>query len=319
MDAMQRYLVEEEVEHYQHGEITHAELTRRVTLILGSSALASSVLTALGCGTPRAAAPLATAPAQPQPSPTPSPAGPVTQPGATVSPNDPDIEAQMVTFPGEGTEVMAYRVRPRAAGVYPAVIVIHENRGLNEHIMDVTRRFGKERFVGLGVDLLSREGGTAKITNPNDVPGALSRIGTEPQVQDLLAAVQYLKTLNFVRQTGFGVTGFCYGGGMAWRLATKSPDIKATVPFYGANPPLEDVPNIAGPVLAHYGGEDPRINAGIPAIEQAMKAANKQFEYYIYEGAPHAFHNDTGANYRPEAARLAWQRTIEFFNKHLRG
>jgi carboxymethylenebutenolidase len=304
MDAMQRYLVEEEVEHYQHGEITHTELTRRVTLILGSSALALSVLTALGCGTPRAAAPLATA---------------ATQPGATISPNDPEIEAQMVTFLGEGTEVMAYRVRPRAAGVYPAVIVIHENRGLNEHIMDVTRRFGKERFVGLGVDLLSREGGTAKIANPNDVPGALSRIGTDPQVQDLLAAVRYLKTLDFVRQTGFGVTGFCYGGGMAWRLATKSPDIKAAVPFYGANPPLEDVPNIAGPVLAHYGGEDARINAGLPAIEQAMKAANKPFEYYIYEGAPHAFHNDTGASYRPEAARLAWQRTIEFFNKYLRG
>jgi carboxymethylenebutenolidase len=202
MDAMQRYLVEEEVEHYQHGEITHAELTRRVTLILGSSTLALSVLTALGCGTPRAAAPLAT-PAQP--SPTPSPAGPVTQPGVAVSPDDPDIEAQMVTFPGEGTEVLAYHVRPRATGVYPAVIVIHENRGLNEHIMDVTRRFGKERFVGLGVDLLSREGGTARVANPNDVPGVLARIGPDAQVQDLLAAVRYLKTLNFVRQSGFGV------------------------------------------------------------------------------------------------------------------
>jgi carboxymethylenebutenolidase len=157
------------------------------------------------------------------------------------------------------------------------------------------------------------------VTDPAQIGGALTRIGTEAQVQDLVSSVEYLKTLSYVRKPGIGVTGFCYGGGMAWRLATKSGDIAAAVPFYGANPPLEDVPAIKGSVMDHYGGEDARINAGIPEIEAAMRAANKPFQYHIYEGAPHAFHNETGASYRPEAAKLAWERTVQFFNRLLRG
>lgn len=236
----------------------------------------------------------------------------------TVSPNDPAVKAEDVQFPSGGATITGYLARPAADGTYPAILVCHENRGLTDHIRDVTRRLAKAGYVGLAVDLLSRQGGTAKVGEAQ-VPGVLGNNPPAQMVGDFQAGLDYLKTQSFVAQGKFGMTGFCFGGGITWRCATQMAELRAAVPFYGPNPPLEDVPKIQAAVLAHYGERDTRINAGIPAIEQAMKQNGKTFEFVIYPNAGHAFHNDTGSAYNPEAARQAWQKTLEWFDKYVKG
>lgn len=251
--------------------------------------------------------------------PTPTPAAIPVPAGVRVPADDPAVEAEMVTFPGEGVTVMAYRAKPKGAGPFPAIVVAHENRGLTDYIQDVTRRLAKAGYVALAVDLLSRQGGTAKVTDPAQIPAALSAASPDELAGHYVAGIQYLQGLAFVQKERLGMTGFCFGGGMTWLTATKSPELKAAVPFYGPNPPLEAVPNIKAAVLAIYGETDARINAGIPAIEEAMKKGNKTFEKLIYPGAGHAFHNDTGRNYKPDAAEDAWKRTLEWFAKYVKG
>ena len=191
-------------------------------------------------------------------------------------------------------------------------MVCHENRGLNEHIRDVARRFAKAGYVGLAIDMLSRQGGTDAAGGASSAPGLLSNIPPQQFVDDFKAGLLFLQSQAFVAPDRIGMTGFCFGGGVTWRCATQIPELKAAVPFYGPNPPLEDVPKIQAAVLAIYAEQDRRINAGISAIESAMQDSDKTFKHIIYPNANHAFHNDTGS-YVEEAAKDAWSQTLAWF------
>jgi carboxymethylenebutenolidase len=234
-----------------------------------------------------------------------------------VNADDPDVQAGPVEFPGaDGATLLGYLARPPGDGPFAVVLVCHENRGLTEHIQDVTRRVAKAGYVGLAVDLLSRQGGSAAVGSDN-VPGALGQSSPEQFVADFRSGWEYLQTQPFADTTRTGMVGFCFGGGVTWQVATHMPELRAAVPFYGPHPAVEEVPNIQAAVLAIYGGLDTRINSGLPAIEAAMEANGKVFEPVVYEGADHAFHNDTGGRYVPEAAQDAWARTIAWFGEYL--
>ena len=201
-------------------------------------------------------------------------------------------------------------------GKLPAVLVVHENRGLNPHIEDVARRVALADFVAFAPDALAPLGGY-----PGDEEKARALFPKLDQAktrEDFVAAVNYLK--GRPDSTGkVGVVGFCYGGGIANLLATRIPDLGGAVPFYGGQPAAEQVPNIKAPLLIHYAENDERINAAWPAYETALKAAKVRYEAYIYPGTQHGFNNDTTPRFDEAAAKLAWTRTIEFFNKNLRG
>jgi carboxymethylenebutenolidase len=231
-----------------------------------------------------------------------------------VAETDPRITADTVAIPGV-EKLTGYFVKPKEAGRHPAVIVIHENRGLNPHIKDVTRRFGTEGFLALGVDCLSPVGGT-----PADEDQARSMIGQlKPgdAIGSLRAALAMLK-MHPSSSGKVGAVGFCWGGAFTNWLAATDPTLDAAVPYYGRQPTADVVPNIKAPLLLHYAGIDEGVNAGIAAYEAALKAAGKSYELHMYPGAQHAFNNDTGpARYNKEAADLAWGRTIAFFRKNL--
>ncbi len=224
---------------------------------------------------------------------------------------DPEVFTATVSAKGNQSDVSAYMAKPRKGSGLAAVVVIHENKGLTPHIQDVTRRLAREGFVAIAPDLLSRRGGTSQFSNPADATTALRDIPGQELVDDLMAVVSMLASDESVQPERIGVVGFCFGGGMAWRLVTQDSRIKAAVPFYGVNPNLKYVPNIKASVLAIYGELDERVNAGIDEITEAMEQGHKTFEKIIYPGAQHAFHNDTNPDrYHAEAARLAWQRTL---------
>ena len=233
----------------------------------------------------------------------------------TVDQKTMDLYTEDTEYPGETGQVRAYLARPKGETRRPGVIVIHENRGLQPHIKDVTRRVALEGFLAIAPDALSPLGGT-----PEDVDEARSlmqELDDSATIKNFVAAVQYLKTHPL--STGkVGCTGFCWGGGMTNQVAVHSPDLSAAVPYYGRQPAATDVHKIKASMLLHYAGIDERINAGIPAFENALKQASVEFKIYIYEGAQHAFNNDTNqARYHEEAAQLAWQRTISFLNEKL--
>ncbi|WP_414471221.1 dienelactone hydrolase family protein [Microvirga sp. M2] len=233
----------------------------------------------------------------------------------TVQENDPRIATAMVDIPGP-QGLKGYLVKPKdSSGKLPTVLVIHENRGLNPHIKDVTRRIAAEGFIALGLDYLSPIGGT-----PDDEDKGRDMIG-QLKAPDVIAcgkaAVAYLKGLPDGNGK-VGAVGFCWGGGAVNTLAVNEPDLNAGVAYYGGQPKAEDVPKIRAALMLHYGGLDERINAGIPAYEAALKQAGKTYEIYVYEGANHAFNNDTNAaRYDKEVAGLAWSRTVGFLKKHL--
>jgi carboxymethylenebutenolidase len=241
--------------------------------------------------------------------------------GVTVPPTDPALEsAGMISYAAGGVAVQAYLSRPKGAGPFPAVVVIHENRGLLEHFKDVTRRLAKLGYVALAVDLASGEGGTERhAADLAQVTAILGRTPPERMVEFLTAGVRHLQGQPYVRRDRIGATGYCFGGGMTWRLATAAPDLRAAVPYYGSNPPLSDVPKIKAAVLAIYAGEDQRINAGIPAIREALQKAGVVHDIVIVPNADHAFFNDTGARYVAAAARAAWERTTAWFERYLKG
>jgi carboxymethylenebutenolidase len=237
---------------------------------------------------------------------------------AMVAPDDGRLLIERVTFPGAEGEIEGYLVRPAdASGPLPAVVVIHENRGLNPHIEDVARRTALEGFVALAPDFLSPLGGT-----PDDEDQAREMIGQldRPQtIQNAVAAVDFLEG-HEASSGKVGVVGFCWGGAMANQVAVHSPRVAAVVPFYGSQPASEDVAKIQAPVLLHYAGLDDRINAGIADYEEALEAADVDYTLHMYEGVNHAFHNDTNeSRYDQAAAELAWSRTIDFFRQHLAG
>jgi carboxymethylenebutenolidase len=229
--------------------------------------------------------------------------------------NDPRLDVSHVNYPGETGEVRAYLAKPKKSEKIPGVIVIHENRGLVPHIEDVTRRVALEGFLALAPDALSPFGGTPKdLDKARDMIGQLDSAKT---TKNFVAAAKYLKT--HPQSTGkVGVTGFCWGGGVTNQVAVNSPDVRAAVPFYGRQPASEDVPKIKASMLIHYAGEDERINSGIPAFEAALMEAGVEYKMYMYEGAKHAFFNDTSDRYDEEASKLAWERTIKFFKEKLK-
>jgi carboxymethylenebutenolidase len=277
-----------------YDEYTHAPLPRRVfmkrlTAITGSTVAASAVLPFLENNYAQA---------------------------AMLAPDDAHISVQKVSFLGAGGSISGYLAAPKgAAGKLPAVIVIHENRGLNPHIEDIARRLALAGFLALGVDYLSPQGGTP--ADEDKARDMFAKLETSTVGAISLAALKYLKS--YPLSTGkVGVIGFCWGGGAVNQLAVLAPDLDAGVAFYGMQPKAEDVAKIKAPLLLHYAGLDDRLNAGIPAYEAALKAAGKRYELFMYEGANHAFNNDTNAaRYDEAAAKLAWQRTLDFLKKNL--
>lgn len=230
---------------------------------------------------------------------------------------DPDIVAEYIMYPspnGHG-EVCGYFVKPaNATGKLPGVVVVHENRGLNPYIEDVARRVAKAGFIALAPDGLTSVGGYPG----NDDKGRELQRQVDPTklMNDFFAAIEFL-TAHEATTGKIGITGFCYGGGVSNAAAVAYPELGAAVPFYGRQADVADVPRIQAPLLLHFGELDTRINEGWPAYEAALKEHNKVYEAYIYPGANHGFHNDSTPRYDEEQAKLAWDRTIAWFNKHL--
>jgi len=233
--------------------------------------------------------------------------------------DDSRIKTEYVTVPspqGNGS-IKGYLVRPASGGKLPGVLVIHENRGLNPYIEDVARRLGTANFIAFAPDGLTSAGGYPG----DDEKGAklFGDVDKAKMSEDFVASAKWLKARSDC--TGkIGVVGFCFGGGIANQLAVKlGADLAAAVPFYGAQPPAADVAKIKAPLLLNYAGLDTRINGGWPAYEEALKANHVTYTAYIYDGVNHGFHNDTTPRYDEAAAKLAWTRTVDFFNKYLRG
>ncbi len=284
MNELQRYLVEEAVEDYEEGRLTRRKALKAIAGVTGAM-LAAQILEAHAQGARAAKAPSGSAP--------------------LVAPDDPSIVAGVAEFPGVGARLAGYLARPSKPGSFPIVLVCHENRGLTRHIEDVARRVAKAGYVGLAVDLLSREGGTAK-HGFDAIPGILGKAAPARHVQEPSA-----------RGDRVGMTGFCFGGGVTWRVAAGVPDLRAAVPFYGVPVQEPDVPGIGAAVLAIYAGLDDRINQSIPAIESAMQKHGKTFRKIVYPNVNHAFHNDTGERYNAAAAKAAWGEALAWFGKYL--
>ena len=277
----------------------------RLALIVGGSAVA------LACGTD-ATAIIPTNTASPSPTPVPTPED--TAPAPT---GDDAIEFGPVDFQAGGDTILGYLSRPTLPGPHPAIVVVHENRGLLPHFEDVTRRFAREGYVALAVDMLSREGGAGSFADPGDMLTSLRSVPTDQVVDDGNAAVRFLQDQPYVRRDRVGATGFCFGGGIVWLMAVGNPELRAAVPFYGGAPPLEDVPSLQAAVLGIYAGQDDRINAGVSALEDALRSERKEHKFVTYPGANHAFFNDTGSRYNPQAAEAAWLETLDWFEDHL--
>ena len=277
-----------------YGEYTHELLGRReflekLTLLAGGTAAACVLLALLEHNDARA---------------------------EIVPKDDPRLQVEDIKYPGATGDVRAYLARPKGDEKLPGVVVIHENRGLVSHIEDVTRRVALEGFLALAPDALTPVGGTPE--DQEKAPALFQKLDAKSTTENFVAAVRFLKT--YPGSTGkVGVVGFCWGGAMANQVAVNSPDVVAVVSYYGAQPAAEDVPKIKASLLLHYAGLDERVNKGIPAYEADLKKANVDYKMYMYEGAQHAFNNDsTPARYNKEAAQLAWQRTISFLKEKLK-
>lgn len=235
---------------------------------------------------------------------------------ATVPEQDIELHTEDITYPAGDVTMKAYLAKPKKDGKYGAVIIIHENRGLNDHIRDVARRAAKAGYIAIAPDALSGAGGT-----PSDQDQArqlFSQIDAKQNLINFSKGFDYLKSRKDCN--GFtGCVGFCWGGALVNQLAVNVPGLNAAVAFYGRQADVADVPKIKAALQLHYAGLDERINAGIPAYEEALKKNNVKYELYLYEGVNHAFHNDTsGARYNEAAAKLAWKRTLDFWAAHMK-
>jgi carboxymethylenebutenolidase len=276
-------------EEYTHGLLDRREFLKKLSILAGSTAAAIALLPLLENNHARA---------------------------QVVPKDDPRLSTEYIKYPGATGEVRAYLARSKGDGKLPGVVVIHQNIGLDPHIEDVTRRVALEEFLAIGPDALSPLGGT-----PEDQKKASEltrKLDPKSTLENYVAAVKYMKTHPL--STGkVGVVGFCWGGIMANQVAVNSPDVIAVVPYYGGQPAADDVPKIKASLLLHYAGDDAGTNKGIPVYEAALKKAGVDYKMYMYEGAKHAFNDDTRAErYNKEAAQLAWQRTISFLNEKLK-
>ena len=311
------YLIHEFVEDYKDGLMSRRDMIRRVLLITGGVASTATILTQLGI-TPMTRAAMAQETA--------STPDAVPQSPLHVPEDDPQVIAEEITFPGEdGATIMAYQARRSSEGspvadvMPPLVLICHENRGLTDHIRDVARRWALQGYVACAVDLLSREGGTASIADPAEIPSLLTDVDLNRHVGDFQAALAHYQEMpELVDASRVGMTGFCFGGGITWRAATQMPELSAAAPYYGPPPPLEDVPNIQAAVLGIYSDDpDDFANEGREELEQALTEAGVTFEFIIYPDTQHAFHNDTGQRYNEKQALAAWNDTVAWFAEYV--
>jgi len=274
-------------DEYTHKPLTREEFLKRLAVLTGSTAAALAVLPLIEVNYANA---------------------------QTIQDIDPRLFTERVTYQGQ-LEMKAYVARPKEIKKYPTVMVIHENRGLNPHIEDVTRRMALEGFLALAPDALGPQGGTP--TDADKARDMFSKLDNAANLQNFVKGFDYLSTRK--DSSGkFGCIGFCWGGALTNQMAVNVPNLKAAVPFYGRQPDAADVPKIKAVLQCHYGGLDERINAGIPAFEEALKKAGTKYEIFVYEGAQHAFNNDTApTRYNEAAAKLAWSRAIALFKKEL--
>jgi len=290
--------VGELVHLYIDGAFGRRELIERVTKLTGS--LAAAMLALGGYEEMQA-----------QSTPVPE--------GLRVAENDPDITVREVTYPGLDSNLFGHLAMPRnLRDQQPGIIVIHENRGLVEHIRDVTRRAAKAGYVALGVDLLSRQGGTAQFTEPTQQTQAYGRTLPAERRAGLIASLDFLKKQEQVIHDRIGVTGFCAGGANTWDLVVNVTELRAAVPFYGAPPAAADLARLATPVLAIYAERDRNLTQNMLNASVALSMQQKVYGLLVYEGVGHAFHNDTGAAYNAAAAADAWGQAMKFFGRYLR-
>lgn len=274
-------------DEYTHKPLARNEFLKRLTVLAGSTAAAMAILPMLESNYASAA---------------------ITK--------DQDLFTEYITYPGVPDQMKAYVARPKEEKKYAAVIVIHENRGLNTHIEDVARRAANAGYLAIAPNALASLGGTP--ANEDEARSKFQQLKAEDSLKNFINVFDYLPSRKDYNGKA-GCVGFCWGGAMSNNLAVNVPSLKAAVAFYGRQPRAEDVPKIKAALQLHYGEMDQGVNAGIPAYEEALKKNNIQYELYMYPGAQHAFHNDTSAaRYNEAAAKLAWQRTIEFFRKHLK-
>jgi carboxymethylenebutenolidase len=308
LNPMQRYLVHEFVEDYEDGLLSRREMISRVLHITGSAAAAATVLTALGV---RAAGGQEATPAAPN--------GP--QSPLSVDEQDPRVLTTNVTFAGaDGESVRAYQAIPADAlgEPLPLVLVCHENRGLTDHIRDVSRRLAAEGYLACAIDLLSRQGGTDAVEDPSEIPAILTDGDPNRHVDDFQSAIDHYGVSGEADLERIGMTGFCFGGGITWRAATRISELRAAVPWYGPPPPLEDVPAIEAAVLGIYSDDpDDFANNGREELEAALEESGVTYRINIYPDTEHAFHNDTGQRYNAEQAESAWRDMLAWFAVHL--
>ncbi|MBI3129145.1 MAG: dienelactone hydrolase family protein [Candidatus Tectomicrobia bacterium] len=277
-------------DEFRHTPMPRREFMSRLTQLAGGAAAATSIL------------PLLEGNAE----------------AAKVAPDDPKLQAGEVSYPGPAGPVKAYQARPKGAGALPAVIVIHENRGLNDHIRDVARKAAVAGLHAIAPDLLSRKGGTPPVQE--QAIAAIRDLAREDALADLRAGVAFLNKSPQVAGGKVGTVGFCWGGAMVNLLAANEPTLDAAVAFYGFPPDPAVVPKIQAPLFLIYAGNDKRVNERVPAYLDALKKAGKNFVSETYPNVEHAFHNDTGgARYNQKAADDAWAKTVAFLNKHLKG
>lgn len=273
-------------DEYTHSQVSRKDFMRKLAILAGSTALAMTILPLLENNY-----------------------------AAAADFNSDDIEVENITYTGVDGEMKAVLAKPKGKKNLGCVLVIHENRGLNPHIIDVTKRVAAEGFLALGVDALSPLGGTP--TDEDKGRELIGKLDPQKNLQNYLKALDYLRN----RKDGngkVGCVGFCWGGGMANKLAVNDPKLQAAVAYYGAQANVADVPKIKASLMLHYGGLDERINAGIPAYEQALKDNKIDYKIYIYDGVNHAFNNNTSpTRYNEAAAKLAWSRTIDLFKQKL--
>ncbi|WP_029276947.1 dienelactone hydrolase family protein [Pedobacter borealis] len=273
-------------DEYTHSQVSRKDFMRKLAILAGSTALAMTILPMLENNY-----------------------------AAAADFNSDDIEVENITYAGVDGEMKAVLAKPKGKKNLGCVLVIHENRGLNPHIIDVTKRVAAEGFLALGVDALSPLGGTP--TDEDKGRELIGKLDPEKNLQNYLKGLDYLRN----RKDGngkVGCVGFCWGGGMANKLAVNDPKLQAAVAYYGAQANVADVPKIKASLMLHYGGLDERINAGIPAYEQALKDNKIDYKIYIYDGVNHAFNNNTSpTRYNEAAAKLAWSRTIDLFKQKL--
>lgn len=275
-------------DEYTHKPLTRAEFIKKLTQLTGSMAAAMSMLPFLEVNYSNA---------------------------YTVAENE--LFTERIEYAGAEGAMKAYVARPLKEGKYPTVMVIHENRGLNPHIEDVTRRAAQAGYLAIAPDALSPLGGT--VEDADKARDMFGKLDAAKNLTNFVKGVDYAAAR--ADSTGkVGCVGFCWGGAMANNLAVNAPNLKAAVAFYGRQPIAEDVPKIKAAVQLHYGGLDERVNAGSAAYEKSLKDAGKTYELYMYDNVNHAFYNDTApTRYNEEAAKLAWSRTLAFFEKYLKG